>query len=447
MVPGQFMPVEKPRILSELSMLRGNRRLHGLLMGGATAASLLSVVTSFAYTSMTSQPRAETVTIVEQLTGPDPIVAGITNSIYSREDRLRPGESFAGLMRRLGIYDQQANAFLRNHPAGKALLTRLRAGQTVSASFDERGELRTLTYPLPGMDRAVVLDRSGNDLSVTEKPLALEKRIQMLSGRIQSSLFAAADEVGLPDSVAVQLAEIFGAEIDFHSDLRRGDRFSVIYEAYSLNGQDVKAGQILAAEFVNHGVTRRAIWYEGERGSSGYYTADGQSLKKAFLRSPLEYSRISSGFSMRFHPILRDWRAHKGVDYAAPLGTSVLATADGTVEFIGQQRGYGNFVVLRHHDQYTTAYGHLNSFASGLQQGSRVEQGQVIGYVGRTGWATGPHLHYEFRIADVHQDPLSADLPISIPLSPVQLAAFRSMSAPLLARIALQGQTSLALRD
>ena len=447
MVPGQFMPVEKPRILAELSMLRGNRRLHRLLLGGAAATSLLSVVTSFAYTSMTSQPRAETVTIVEQLTGPDPIVAGITNSVYSREDRLRPGESFAGLMRRLGIYDPQANAFLRNHPAGKALQTRLRTGQTVSASFDDRGELRTLIYPLPGMDRAVVLDRSGNDLSVTEKPLALEKRIQIRSGRIQSSLFAAADEVGLPDAVAVQLAEIFGAEIDFHSDLRRGDRFSVVYEAYSLNGQDVKAGQILAAEFVNHGVTRQAIWYEGERGSSGYYTPDGQSLKKAFLRSPLEFSRISSGFSMRFHPILRDWRAHKGVDYAAPLGTSVLATADGTVEFIGQQRGYGNFVVLRHHDQYTTAYGHLNAFASGLQQGCRVEQGQVIGYVGRTGWATGPHLHYEFRIADVHQDPLSADLPVSIPLSPTQLAAFRSISAPLLARIALQGRTSLALRD
>lgn len=150
---------------------------------------------------------------------------------------------------------------------------------------------------------------------------------------------------------------------------------------------------------------------------------------------------------MRFHPILRDWRAHKGVDYAAPLGTSVLATADGTVEFIGQQRGYGNFVVLRHHDQYTTAYGHLNAFASGLQQGSRVEQGQVIGYVGRTGWATGPHLHYEFRIADVHQDPLSADLPVSIPLSATQLATFRSAVQPLLTPIALQGTSHLALRD
>lgn len=447
MVPGQSMPFEKSRILAELLLLRRDARVHRLLLAGTVAASLLTVVTSFAYTSRTLQPGSETETIVEQLKQPSLVVAGITNSAYSREDRVRPGESVAGLMRRLGIYDPQVNAFVRNHPVGKALQTRLRSGQTVNANFDEHGELLTLAYPLPGMDRAVVLDRSGNDLSVTEKPLALEKRIQTRSGLIQSSLFAAADDIGLPDAVAVQLAEIFGAEIDFHSDLRRGDRFSVVYEAYSLDGQDVKAGQILAAEFVNHGITRQAIWYQGESGASGYYTRDGHSLKKAFLRSPLEFSRISSGFSMRFHPILRDWRAHKGVDYAAPLGTSVLATADGTVEFMGQQRGYGNFVVLRHHDQYTTAYGHLNAFASSLQQGSRVEQGQVIGYVGRTGWATGPHLHYEFRIADVHQDPLSADLPVSIPLSATQLATFRSTVQPLLTRIALQGRSHLALRD
>jgi murein DD-endopeptidase MepM/ murein hydrolase activator NlpD len=441
------MPFEKSRILAELLLLRRAARAHRLLLAGTVAASLLTVVTSFAYTSRTSQPSGETETIVEQLKQPSPVVVGITSSAYSREDRVRPGESVAGLMRRLGIHDPQVNAFVRNHPAGKALQTRLRSGQMVNANFGEHGELLTLAYPLPGMDRAVVLDRSGNDLSVTEKPLALEKRIQTRSGLIQSSLFAAADDIGLPDAVAVQLAEIFGAEIDFHSDLRRGDRFSVVYEAYSLNGQDVKAGQILAAEFVNHGITRQALWYQGESGASGYYTPDGNSLKKAFLRSPLEFSRISSGFSMRFHPILRDWRAHKGVDYAAPLGTSVLATADGTVEFVGQQRGYGNFVVLRHHDQYTTAYGHLNAFASGLEQGSRVEQGQVIGYVGRTGWATGPHLHYEFRIADVHQDPLSADLPVSIPLSSTQLAAFRSTVQPLLTRIALQGRSHLALRD
>lgn len=147
---------------------------------------------------------------------------------------------------------------------------------------------------------------------------------------------------------------------------------------------------------------------------------------------------------MRFHPLLREWRAHKGVDYAAPIGTNVLATADGTVEFIGQQRGYGNFLVLRHSEKYTTAYGHLNGFASGLRQKSRVEQGEVIGFVGRTGWATGPHLHYEFRIADVHQDPLSVALPVSVPLSTAQLRKFRSMAEPLLARISLMASTKIA---
>ena len=307
--------------------------------------------------------------------------------------------------------------------------------------------MQTLSYPLPGLDRTLVLDRTGNDLSCTEKPLPLETRIQTRRGVIRSSLFATADEIDLPDAVAIQLAEIFGAEIDFHTDLRRGDVFSAVYEAVSHNGHEVKAGRVLAAEFVNDGVSRRAIWYDDGNGVSGYYTPEGHSLKKTFLRSPLEFSRISSGFSIRFHPILQDWRAHKGVDYAAPIGTNVRATANGTVEFIGQQRGYGNFIVLRHHDQYTTAYGHLSGFASGLRQGSRVEQGDIIAYVGRTGWATGPHLHYEFRIADVHQDPLSVALPVSVPLSAVQLNGFRAATEPLLARFTLMGSTKVALAD
>jgi murein DD-endopeptidase MepM/ murein hydrolase activator NlpD len=185
------------------------------------------------------------------------------------------------------------------------------------------------------------------------------------------------------------------------------------------------------------------VWYAGAGQSGAYYTPDGKSLKKAFLRSPLEFSRVTSGFSMRLHPILGTWRAHKGVDYGAPIGTKVRATADGEVEFVGQQNGYGNFIVLRHQDRYTTAYGHLNGFAAGLHKGMRVEQGQVIGYVGHTGWATGPHLHYEFRIAGIHQDPLSIALPVSIPLTAQQLTTFRSSTASMLTQ--LESLRSIAL--
>ena len=438
------MPFEKTRILAELSRLREVPQIHRWILASSVVASLLSVVTAFAYVPLSFNQVAPMETMVEQLAQPNPIVLDTPDPTYSREDRVRPADTVTSLLRRLGIDDPQANAFLRSDPVARILQTRLRTGQTISTRFSEGGELQSLAYRLPGTDRAVVMERKGNELSANEMPLALETRLQTRTGEIRSSLFAAADEIGLPDSVAIQLAEIFGAEIDFHSDLRRGDRFSVVFESCSYNGHEVKAGRILAAEFVNDGVTRRAIWYEGGSGAPGYYTPEGQSLKKAFLRSPLEFSRISSGFSMRFHPLLREWRAHKGVDYAAPIGTNVLATADGTVEFIGQQRGYGNFLVLRHSEKYTTAYGHLNGFASGLRQTSRVKQGEVIGFVGRTGWATGPHLHYEFRIADVHQNPLSVALPVSVPLSTAQLREFRSMAEPLLARISLMANTKIA---
>lgn len=441
------MSFKRNRILAELLGPRGDWATPRWVLVSTAAASLLTVLTSFAYAPLASQPSGATETLVEQLAQPIAVVARDTGAVFSREDRVRSGDTVTSLLRRLGIDDAQASVFLRTDSVARALQPALRTGQAISARFDQDAELLSLTYRFPGTDRALVFERTDGGLSVIEKPLTLETRTQTRSGVIRSSLFAAADEIDLPEPVAIQLAEIFGAEIDFHTDLRHGDRFSVVYESYSHDGRDVKAGRVLAAEFINDGVARRAVWYDGEKGLTGYFTPDGHSLKKAFLRSPLEFSRVSSGFSMRFHPILRDWRAHKGVDYAAPIGTKVLATGGGSVEFIGQQRGYGNFVVLRHHERYTTAYAHLNGFAPGLKLGSRVEQGEVIGYVGRTGWATGPHLHYEFRIGEVHQDPLSAELPIAIPLTPGQLSGFHAATAQLLKRMALLSETKIARAD
>lgn len=438
---------EKSRILAQLGGNVGSRRGRAWILGGTAALSLLSVVTTFANTARTADPYLPAQSILAQVSQPALLVSTDGGLHYSREERVRPGDTISSLLRRLGVDDSNAESFLRTDAVARTLQSKLKAGQLVSARFDEQGELHALQYPISGSDRAVSIERNGSDLTARETGLPLETRTVTRVGTIRSSLFAAADEIDLPDSIAIQLAEIFGGEIDFHTDLRRGDRFVVIYESLAHSGHEVKTGRVLAAEFANAGTTYRAIWYDGQLDSGGYFTPEGRSLKKAFLRSPLEFSRVSSGFSMRLHPIHGDWRAHKGVDYAAPIGTSVRATADGHVEFLGQQRGYGNFIVLRHHDRYSTAYGHLNSFASGIRQGSRVAQGDVIGYVGRTGWATGPHLHYEFRIGNVHQDPLSIALPITQPLSGIGLDHFRLNAQPMLTRFEMMNGIKAARLD
>src|SRR5439155_8310790 len=232
-----------------------------------------------------------------------------------------------------------------------------------------------------------------------------------------SSLFAAGDATGLPDSVILQIAEVFSGEIDFLHDLRRGDRFSVVYETRDIDGHSFGAGRILAAEFVNKGVAYRAFLWRSNDGSEGYYTEDGKSLKRAFLLSPVAFSRVTSGFSLAlFHPFLQTWRAHKGVDFAAPAGTPVHAAGDGQVAVAARQNGYGNVVIVRHPGTYSTVYAHLSRFAPGVKTGARISQGDVIGFVGQTGWATGPHLHYEFRVNDVQHNPLTIALPNAQPV-------------------------------
>jgi len=265
-----------------------------------------------------------------------------------------------------------------------------------------------------------------------------EKQIVFRSGFIESSLFAAADKAGLPDSVAIQLTEIFSSDIDFHRELRKGDEFKVVYEDLTLDGRSARAGRVLAVEFVNNNKPYKAYWFSPGNQSAGYYNEDGRSLKKSFLRSPLAFSRVSSGFSSRrFHPIQKRWKAHHGVDYAAPTGTPIMATASGTVKFVGVQNGYGNFVELEHHSGYTTAYAHMVRFAKGLRRGQKVEQGEVIGYVGATGWATGPHLHYEFRVNRVPKDPLNIKVAQAQPLDRNSISEFKRVQLALDRRMEL----------
>jgi murein DD-endopeptidase MepM/ murein hydrolase activator NlpD len=244
------------------------------------------------------------------------------------------------------------------------------------------------------------------------------------------------------------MVEVFGGDIDFHRDLRRHDKFSVVYEMNYVNSESAHTGRILAAEFVNHGRTFRAFHFENSRHGGDYFSPDGKSMRKAFLRSPIEFSRVSSGFSRsRFHPVLNKWRAHKGVDYAAPIGTKVRATADGVVAFVGQRGGYGNMVVVQHQGHYQTVYGHLSRFATSLRRGQRVGQGEVIGYVGKTGLASGPHLHYEFKVSGIQRDPLKIALPDGKPISEAQRTAFSESTRDLSARLSLLRNTRIAKLD
>ena len=388
----------------------------------------------------TAVPEPLTINLVEALV-PSP-------SSFIREERFQRGDTLPGLLARLGVNGEDAQKLVRTQAGA---LRGLRTGTIVNADVGADGALMSLTY-LPGKDALATFAREGDGFRVSELRLALDTQTVLKSGSIRSSLFAAADAAGLPDGIAMQLAEVFGGDIDFHRDLRKGDRFSVIYELLYHNGRAVRSGRLLAAEFVNAGKVYRAVWYAGiegakETGKGGYYTPTGKNLRKAFLRSPLEFSRMTSGFGMRMHPIMRQWRAHRGVDYAAPGGTRVRSVGDGVVEFAGRQGGYGNMVVLRHTGQYSTAYAHLSRIAPGLRRGARVAQGDAIGFVGQTGWATGPHLHYEFRIAGEARNPLAVAMPAALPVAAHELPMFRRYAASFATQLDLIANGNLALLE
>ena len=359
-------------------------------------------------------------------------------AVFLREERFQRGDTLAGMLGRLGVADAEVHKLART-PA----LRLLRPGHTVAGRVGADGELLHLSF-LSGRGTLASVERAGDGFRAMEGAAPLRVEQLMRTGLISSSLFAAADAAGVPDSVAVQIADIFAGDVDFHRELRQGDRFAVVFEQYYLDGRPVHAGRVLAAEFTNRGRTSRALHYSLAQGGNGYYAPDGGNLRKAFLRSPLEYSRISSGFGMRRHPFQSNWRAHTGIDFAAPTGTRVRAAGDGMIEFAGPKAGYGNLVIVRHRGQYSTAYAHLSRFAPGVQRGARVAQGDVVGFVGQTGWATGPHLHYEFRVAGQSRNPYAIAMPAGEPVPAMELAAYRRHAEPLLARLELLTANPLA---
>jgi murein DD-endopeptidase MepM/ murein hydrolase activator NlpD len=326
-------------------------------------------------------------------------------------------------------------AQLRSLPDLRAKLDRLKPGEMLRFGVKD-DELVTLERQLsPSETLSVQRDDSGFATEVIVNPL--ERELRSTEATIRSSLFQAAADAGLSDNTALRIANIFQWDIDFVLDIQPGDRFRVTYDKVSQDGEPLGEGDILAVEFVNRGKPYRAIRFQPAGAEPTYFTPDGKSLRKAFLRAPLEFSRVSSRFNLyRRHPVLNRIRAHRGVDYAAPIGTPVRAAGSGRVRFVGNKGGYGKVVELEHVNQVRTVYGHLSRFARGLSSGDRISQGEIIGYVGMTGLATGPHLHYEYLSRGVHMDPQKVALPTDIPVPPAQMARFRETAAPLLVSLA-----------
>ena len=333
-----------------------------------------------------------------------------------RTDLTRSTDTADSLLKRLNVSDADAALFLRNDPVARQLLSG-RGGKMVRVQTDESGKLTELVARYAPANSAQLgthftrlrVERAGGTLSASVTTAPLAAQVRMGSGTIRSSMFAATDEARIPDSIATQLTEVFATDVDFHRQLRKGDTFSVVYEALTADGEPItwgasNAGRVLAAEFVNNGRNYSAVWFKDAQNKGAYYGLDGKSKKHAFLASPLEFSRVTSGFAMRMHPILNTWKQHKGVDYGAPTGTPIRAVGDGTVEFAGWQNGYGNVVEVKHSAQRSTVYAHMSRI--NVKRGAHVEQGQNLGAVGMTGWATGPHLHFEVKVGGVQEDPM-----------------------------------------
>lgn len=343
------------------------------------------------------------------------------------------GENLSIIFTRHGLSGRDLHAVLALGEKTDTL-KRLMPGQRVMFRNDGPA-LEELIYE-EDLLHELHVKRTAEGFAATEIVTEPERRVITATGTIESSLFLAGQNAGLSDAMILKMADIFGWDIDFVLDLREGDRFSVIFEEFYRDGRKARDGDILAAEFSNAGSTYRAVRYADVTGRVDYYSERGNAMRRAFLRTPLNFTRISSNFNLaRRHPILNTIRAHRGVDYAAPFGTPVKATGDAKVASIGFHSGYGNVVVLAHNGTYSTAYAHLSRFARGLRQGMTVRQGQTIGYVGSTGLATGPHLHYEFRVNGAHQNPLTVKLPKSLPIPAQYKQDFLAKARPLLAEL------------
>ncbi|MCP4984456.1 MAG: peptidoglycan DD-metalloendopeptidase family protein [Gammaproteobacteria bacterium] len=354
---------------------------------------------------------------------------------------IKTGDTLASIFAKQGISSTTTHQISRLNDQTRKLRY-IKPGQEIKLLLDEKGQLRQMKY-IPDITRTLLIQRI-EDQSFSSQIInyQLDAFPIYREGVIETSLFEAAANADIPEDVIMDLVSIFGWDVDFSLDIRKGDRFGIVYEELFKDDVKIRNGRILSAEFINNGKTYRAVYYTDPKGETDYFSPDGKSMRKAFLRSPVDFRRISSRFSnKRWHPVLSKWRSHKGVDYAAKRGTPVRASGDGKVIFAGKKGGYGRLVVIRHGGRYTTAYGHLNGYARGVRSGKKVKQGQIIGYVGSSGLATGPHLHYEFRVNGVHRNPLTVKLPEAKPVHSAYLAHFKENTQVYLSMLRLMDRT------
>jgi murein DD-endopeptidase MepM/ murein hydrolase activator NlpD len=433
-----------------LSPLSRFRRDHWLLASVLASVSTLVVLTipGFAGASLTpAEHRREYLELdlpalsLESLEFNAPVVAseGAWQIVT-----VKPGQTLGAIFSELGLSATLMHRLLEV-PGAREPLTRFRPGAEFGFLRNAEGELAALRFDRDEATRSVLRIEADGRIHEEKSERELQRRVQMASGVITHSLSQAADEAGMSTQSMLEMAKVFGYDIDFAQDLRVGDSFHVVYEDIYREGERLRGGDILAATFVNQGKTYQVFRYTYADGKTEYYDGDGRPMKKSFLRMPIDFARISSRFSSaRKHPVLGTVRAHRGVDYAAGTGTPIKAAGDGRITFAGWQNGYGRTVIIDHGQGITTLYGHMSRF-SGYKTGARVSQGATIGFVGASGLASGPHLHYEFRVRGVHRDPLTVTMPKPEPLPAGELARFRLQTQPMLARLQVMQSTASAL--
>ncbi len=361
-------------------------------------------------------------------------------------EQVRAGDSMARIFNRLNLAATQLHSLMQVDESRK-YLSHVQPGQQLKILVDHQQNLQALILELNRFD-SFALQRDGDNYIASMHHRDVQERTNHAAGQIESSLFESGQRAGMSDALIMEMASIFGWDIDFALDIRNGDHFALVFEEHFLDGEKIDQGPILAAEFVSQNQVFRAVRYTDVDGNSNYYTPDGLSMRKAFLRTPVDFRRISSRFGSRHHPILNKMKLHKGVDYSAPIGTPIRASGDGKLVFKGLKGGYGRTIMIQHGGKYSTLYAHMSAFKKGINNGSHVRQGQVIGYVGSSGLATGPHLHYEFRVNGVHRNPLTIKLPNAEPIADKYKAAFLQQTQPMLATLdTVKQQTSVALHN
>jgi len=358
---------------------------------------------------------------------------------------VKSGDNLALIFARQGLSPQELDRVMRSDKS-TSVLKRLMPGQQFEFGVDN-GKLQQLVYKIDDLNTLRANRDADGHFSVTTDTRKMEARVTNATAVIDSSLFLAGQAAGLSDNLIMELAGIFGWDVDFVLDIRNGDHFTLVYEELFLDGQKKRDGNILAAEFVNRGKSYRALRYTDASGQSDYYSPDGRSMRKAFIRTPVDFTRISSRFGKRYHPTLKKRKNHHGVDYAAPRGTPIKAAGDGKLVHVGRKGGYGKTVIIQHGGKYSTLYAHMSRIKPGMRRGKRVRQGQTIGYVGSTGRSTGPHLHYEFRVNGVHRNPLTVRLPDAAPIRKKYKADFLNKSRSLVALLDVLQRTTVALNE